>query len=132
MRDPYLKKKLAEPDAQSGFLSLIVDAAVLWYRDGLLESSAMKQATHDFLNENDFIGEFISEHCERGLNLSIPRKAFLERLKKEYPAECLRQFSYRRGTGGGYQFFGIGWYRGGNRQSNDFRGEPIDDSDTPF
>ena len=67
----------------------------------------------------------------------------------EYPAECLRQFnnrdralvdatnriegiSYRRGTGGGYQFFGIGWYKGGNRQSHDFHGEPIDDSDTPF
>lgn len=25
-RDPYLKRKLAEPDALSGFLSLIVDA----------------------------------------------------------------------------------------------------------
>lgn len=40
--------------------------------------------------------------------------------------------SYRRGTGGGYQFFGIGWYKGGNRQSHDFHGEPIDDFDTPF
>ena len=125
-RDPYLKRKLAEPDALSGFLSLIVDNAILWYRDGLLESSAMKQATHDFLHENDFIGEFIEEHCQRDTNLSIPRKAFIERLKKEYPAECLRQFnnrdralvdairridgiSYRRGAGGGYQFFGIGW-----------------------
>lgn len=148
-RDPYLKKKLAEPDAQSGFLTLIVEAAVAWYRDGLLESSAMKQATHDFLHENDFIGEFIEEYCQRGSNLSIPRKAFLERLRKEYPAECLRQFSnrdralvdairridgisYRRGTGGGYQFFGIGWYKGGNRQSDDFHSEHIDDSDTPF
>ena len=124
-RDPYLKKKLAEPDAQSGLLSLIVDAAVLWYRDGLLESSAMKQATHAFLNENDFIGEFITEHCERGQNLFIPRKAFLERLKKEYPAECLRQFSNRDralvdaikrvdglsydNKGGTYRFKGIGW-----------------------
>ena len=129
-RDPYLKRKLAEPDALSGFLSLIVDAAILWYRDGLLESSAMKQATHDFLHENDFIGEFISEHCERGLNLSIPRKAFLERLKKEYPAECLRQFSnrdralvdaIRRIDGisydkiGVYSFKGIGWRNSSSR-----------------
>ena len=133
MRDPYLKKKLAEPDAQSGLLSLIVDAAVLWYRDGLLESSAMKQATHDFLNENDFIGEFISEHCERGQNLFIPRKAFLERLKKEYPAECLRQFSNRDralvdaikrvdgisygNTRGIYKFNGIGWRNAPKQQS---------------
>lgn len=124
-RDPYLKKKLAESDALSGFLSLIVDAAILWYREGLLESSAMKQATHAFLHENDFIGEFIDEHCERGSSLSIPRKAFLERLKKEYPAECLRQFSNRDralvdairridgisydGKSGVYRIKGIGW-----------------------
>ena len=124
-RDPYLKRKLAEPDALSGFLSLIVEDAIDWYRDGLLESSAMKQATHDFLHENDFIGEFIEEHCQRGANLSIPRKAFLERLKKEYPAECLRQFSnrdralveaIRRVEGvsydnksGVYKIKGIGW-----------------------
>ena len=124
-RDPYLKRKLAEPDALSGFLSLIVDAAKLWYRDGLLESCAMRQATHDFIHENDFIGEFIDEHCQRGSNLSIPRKAFLERLKKEYPAECLRQFSNRDralvdairridgisydGKSGVYRIKGIGW-----------------------
>ena len=100
-------------------------AAQIWYRDGLLESSAMKQATHDFLHENDFIGEFIEEHCQRGANLSISRKAFLERLKKEYPAECLRQFSnrdralveaIRRVEGvsydnksGVYKIKGIGW-----------------------
>ena len=129
-RDPYLKRKLAEPDALSGFLSLIVDNAILWYRDGLLESSAMRQATHDFLHENDFIGEFIAEHCERGLNLSIPRKAFLERLKKEYSTECLRQFSnrdralvdaIRRIDGisydkiGVYSFKGIGWRNSSSR-----------------
>lgn len=137
-RDPYLKRKLAEPDALSGFLSLIVDTAILWYRDGLLESSAMKQATHDFLHENDFIGEFISEHCQRGHNLSIPRKAFLERLKKEYPAECLRQFSNRDRTlvdaikrvdgfsydnkGGTYRFKDIGWRNATKQQaiSDDF------------
>ena len=133
MRDPYLKKKLAEPDAQSGFLFLIVDAAVLWYRDGLLESSAMKQATHDFLHENDFIGEFIAEHCERGQNLSIPRKAFLERLKREYSTECLRQFSNRdralvdaikriegisySNTRGIYKFNGIGWRNAPKQQT---------------
>ncbi|MBQ6297007.1 MAG: hypothetical protein IJK81_04855 [Selenomonadaceae bacterium] len=35
-RDPHLKEKLASLDALSGFLSLIVEAAKLWYRDGLL------------------------------------------------------------------------------------------------
>ena len=124
-RDPYLKRKLADPDALSGFLSLIVDNSILWYREGLLESSEMKQATHAFLHENDFIGEFIEEYCQRGANLSIPRKAFLERLKKEYTAECLRQFNNRDralvdairridgisydNKSGVYKIKGIGW-----------------------
>ena len=76
------------------------------------------------------LGEFIDEHCQRGSNLSIPRKAFLERLKKEYPAECLRQFSnrdralvdaIRRIDGisydkiGVYSFKGIGWRNSSSR-----------------
>lgn len=124
-RDPHLKEKLVSPDALSGFLSLIVDAAKLWYRDGLLESNAMRQATRNYLNENDFISEFISEHCTRGANLSIPRKQFLDKLKSEYPAECIRLFNNRDralvdairringisydNKGGTYRFQGIGW-----------------------
>lgn len=69
--------------------------------------------------------EFIEEHCERGSHLSIPRKAFLDRLKKEYPAECLRQFNNRDRSlvdairridnisydnkSGVYKIKGIGW-----------------------
>ena len=97
-RDPHLKEKLVSPESLSGFLSLIVEAAKIWYRDGLLESSAMRQATRDYLNENDFISEFISEHCVRETNASIPRKKFLERLKNEYPAECSRLFNNRDRT----------------------------------
>ena len=124
-RDPHLKEKLASLDALSGFLSLIVEAAKLWYRDGLLESNAMRQATRNYLNENDFISEFISEHCTRGTNLFIPRKQFLDKLKSEYPAECVRLFNNRDralvdairridgisydNKGGKYKFQGIGW-----------------------
>ena len=124
-RDPHLKEKLASPDALAGFLSLIVEAAKLWYRDGLLESNAMRQATRNYLNENDFISEFISEHCTRGAKLSIPRKQFLDKLKSEYSAECIRLFNNRDralvdairridgisydNKGGAYRFQGIGW-----------------------
>ena len=99
-----------------------------------------------FLHENDFM----DEHCEWGQNLSIPRKAFLERLKKEYPTECMRQFSNRDralvdairridgisydGTGGTYKFKGIGWRNAPKQQSicDDFNGEHIDPNDTSF
>lgn len=161
-RDPKLKAKLATPDALSGLLSLIVDAAKDWYRNGLLESDSMRQATKEYFEENDFIGEFIDEHCDRGKDLSIPRKEFMEKLKDECETECRRLFSnrdraltdaIRRIDGITYQrnkagnsFHGIGW-KGAPRQgklnmpqssaeyaaTNDFDGEPIDSNTaTPF
>lgn len=86
----------------------------------------MRQATRNYLNENDFISEFIAEHCQHRADLSIPRKQFLERLKNEYPAECARLFNNRDRAlvdaichidGVTYQrdrfcnkFFGVGWH----------------------
>lgn len=147
-RNPHLKEQLASADALSGFLSLIINDAKFWYREGLIESDAMKQATRDYLSENDFISEFISEHCERRADLSILRKQFLERLKSEYPAECARLFnnrdralvdaicridgiSYRRATGGERKFYGIGW-RNNTMSDDDWQGAPVDPDDLPI
>ena len=153
-RDPHLKAKLAAPDALSGFLSRIVDAAVLWYKEGLLESADMRQATKDYFEENDFIGTFIAEYCDRGNDLSIPRQQFLNKLKAKCASECIKLFgdrdraltdaikridgiSYRRGgKGGGYQFFGVGW-KGAVKQGtldvndNELTGEPVADDVPP-
>lgn len=124
-RDPHLKKKLATPDALSGFFTLILQGAIEWYKHGLIISEEMKRATQQYLDENDFISEFISEHCDFGENLSIPRTNFLNRLKGEYATECLKQFdgrdraicaaieringiTYKR-THGQRKFHGIGW-----------------------
>lgn len=145
-RDPNLKAKLAADDALSGLLSRIVEAAVAWYRDGLLESAAMKQAREDYLAENDFIGAFISEYCDRGADLSIPRQDFLAKLKATCAGDCLKLFGNRDraltdavkrmegitmrrgGQDGANKFFGIGW-KATNRI--DFGGEPIDPKDKP-
>lgn len=147
--DPRLMEKLLTPDALSGMLSILVDAAQMWYRDGLLESDEMKAAKRAYIADNNFIGEFLDEYCTFGADLSIPRKALLERLKKEYPAECSQQFSnsdralsdalrripgigYRRGgKDGGRKFYGVGWNES-QKQSDPFGGEPIDPKDTPF
>ena len=112
------------PDSLSAILSLLVDAAQLFYRDGLIITDSMREQTRNYLAENDFIYDFISEHCQRGQNLSISRQQFLSRLKEKGSDECFQQFrnsdraltdtikridgiSYRRDMNG-YQFFGIG------------------------
>lgn len=133
-RDPQLKAKLATADALSGLLSRIVAAAQMWYKHGLLESDEMKSARADYLAENDFIGMFINEYCQRGADLSIPRQEFLAKLKATCAGDCLRLFgnrdralaaavnriegiSMRRGAGGARRFFGVGW------KSNRFDGD---------
>ena len=143
--DRKLKQKLATPEALRALLSLVVDAAQDWYRDGLIESSAMKQARADYLSDNDFISEFISEHCFRAPNASIPRKTFLSRLRSEYLSECsqlsdralaeavakISGISYRR-AGGGFKFFGVDFnkptadndnWHDDNADNDDLRGQ---------
>ena len=109
-------------------LSLLVDAAQLFYRDGLIIADSMREQTRSYLAENDFIYDFISEYCQRGQNLSIPRQQFLARLKEKCSDECFQQFrnsdraltdAIKRIDGisscrdmNGYQFFGIGWNNG--------------------
>lgn len=127
--DTLLKKKLLAPDSLAAMLSLLVDAAQLFYRDGLIIADSMLEQTRSYLAENDFIYDFISEYCQRGQNFSIPRQQFLGRLKEKCSDECFQQFrnseraltdaikridgiSYRRDMNG-YQFFGIGWNNGG-------------------
>jgi P4 family phage/plasmid primase-like protien len=146
--DTLLKKKLLSTDSLAAMLSLLVDAAQKFYRDGLIITNSMREQTRNYLAENDFIYDFISEYCQRGQNLSIPRQQFLGRLKDICSDECFQQFrnsdraltdaikridgiSYRRDMSG-YQFFGIGWNNGNNKQSDDLRGEPINPNDTPF
>ena len=129
--DTLLKKKLLATDSLAAMLSLLVDAAQLFYRDGLIIADSMREQTRSYLAENDFIYDFISEYCQRGQNLSIPRQQFLGRLKEKCSDECFQQFknsdraltdaisridgiSYRRTTGGERKFFGIGWNNSGH------------------
>ena len=150
--DKDLSKKLATPEALSGMLTICVKAAQMWYREGLLESSEMKETKADYLNENDFIEEFISERCEFNKDASIRKKDFEERLKQEYPAETLpsrirprdltkiitaklenRGVTYQRDKTG-FIFKGVSWLGNPKQQSlsDDFGGETVDPSDTPF
>ena len=81
--DPHLKDKLLASDAQRALLALLVNAAFDYCRAGLLESPSMKAAKRDYLIEQDFISEFISENCERDDSASIPRPELIRRIKAE-------------------------------------------------
>lgn len=84
--DKNLLSKLAEPSALCAFLRILVAEAIEFYRDGLLESDAMKQTKAEYISESDFIGAFATDNCDIGDGY-ILRKDFETRLKSEYPAE---------------------------------------------
>ena len=138
--DPRLLDKLTTPEALSGLLALLVNAAQDFYREGLLESSAMSAAKRKYLAENNFVAQFVEDNCVLGDKLSIPQQQFLARLKSEYRADCdrytdraLRNIvvqiqgiqSKRIGKGNVCSFVGVGW---AGEQSDDY-GEPIQSSE---
>ena len=88
--DHNLKKKLLLPENLNALLALLAGEAQAWYRDGLIISPLMKQETKRHLEQNDFISDFISNNYERGNNLFVKAKDFIDSLRHEYPRECSR------------------------------------------
>jgi P4 family phage/plasmid primase-like protien len=141
-----LKQQLLSADCRTGFLSVLVQYAQKWYNDGLIISSESKQAMQDYIDSQDFINCFISDYCERGRNLSIPRKEFLKKLQEEYPKETrglsdrnltnmiekIDGVTYKRNSKGSYAFFGIAFNDAPQQQSLDVAEELTPDVDVPF
>lgn len=145
--DHDLKKKMLLPNSLNALLRLLVDEAFNWYRDGLIISDAMKKATRENLDANDFIADFISDNYERGDNLSVKAKDFVDALKREYPRECGRfkrndlikliantnGITYDLDRTKTRVFKGIGKTGAPQQQSLDeFNGTPISDDDLPI
>ena len=143
--DTSLKKKLSSPECRSALLALLVSNAMDWYKNGLIVSDEMKNAIRRYLDSQDFIAEFIAEHCNYGRDLKIPRKAFLKALQGNYPKETrglsdraltsmvekIDGVSYKR-INGPYWFCGIGWNGAPEQQSLEFSHDEPDNFDTPF
>lgn len=145
--DHDLKKKMLLQDNLNALIRLLVDEAFNWYHDGLIISDAMKKATQENLDANDFINDFICDNYERGANLSVKAKDFVDALKKEYPRECgrfkrndlIKLIANTEGITYGEDrkrfkiFKGIGKIGAPQQQNlDDFDGEPIPPDDTPF
>jgi putative DNA primase/helicase len=62
-RDPNLAEKLKEE--WSGILAWAIEGCLEWQRIGLVPPSAVTEATENYLTEEDAVGRFISECCER-------------------------------------------------------------------
>lgn len=87
--DPTLKKRLLEQDNLNALFAILVREAVDWYRDGLIISDLMKQATQRHLSDSDFVVDFLNEHYIFDAGLSVKAKDLIDELKSEHPAECL-------------------------------------------
>ena len=121
--DEGLKQRLLAQDSLNGLLALLVENAQEWYKSGLIISDAMKKARQDYLDSQDFIADFISEHCKRDPQAFIPRTEFLQRLRRECSAavgmsdrsltfaiDKIEGISYKKGGHDcSRKFFGIEW-----------------------
>ena len=86
--NPDLPKQLRDTHACTALLSILVSKAIEWYKSGkLIETSAMTTAKTDYLNENDFVEEFISENCIFSPDAVARRKDFETLLKEAFPCE---------------------------------------------
>ena len=143
--NPHLKEQLLTDDMMCAFLSMLVDSCIDYQKHGLIISSAMQDATNEYLANNDAIGNFIDEHCERGSvsDYSVSRSELINRIRREVGSvshmtdtailDAIKRIdgiSYRRsGTDGSYKILGIRW-RDGN-QPLDFV-PPPPDADRPY
>jgi putative DNA primase/helicase len=60
-RDPNLQDKLK--DEWGGILAWAIEGCLAWQRDGLAPPSAVTQATDDYLETEDALGQWITECC---------------------------------------------------------------------
>lgn len=62
-RDPELKAKLRAE--ASGWLNWLVEGAFQWYKHGLQVPACVKQATQQYRNDQNVVGQFIEERCKQ-------------------------------------------------------------------
>ena len=83
--DKQLPAKLADDDAMSALLSILLFYAKKFYEtDRLIESPRMKTARNTYFNKNDFILEFVEEYCVVGKQYSVSSKELLRILHDKY------------------------------------------------
>lgn len=76
--DKHLPEKLRAESA--GILAWLVRGCREWQQQGLNPPAVVTSATDAYRSQEDTIGRFIDEQCERGPNVAVPFKALYEKL----------------------------------------------------
>jgi P4 family phage/plasmid primase-like protien len=77
IRDNGLRAKLMLDNQQEQLLNWLVQGAVKWYKEGLGEQpQAAKNAFNDYFTENDRLGQFLDNYCEKGSELHVNASEF--------------------------------------------------------
>lgn len=92
--DTTLENRLRQPESLSGILATLVRESVAYYKNGLLESSAMLEHRQQYIADNNFISEFLEDFTVTAEGRFITSKNFLLKLRSEYDSHC-RGFSNR-------------------------------------
>ena len=83
--DPGLTDKLKAEF--SGILNWAILGCLAWQKEGLRLPSQVNEATTEYRNENDVLGEFLGSYCELGEGLSTPATA-LYRAYTQWAESC--------------------------------------------
>ena len=75
--DKTLKDRLKSPEGQSALFAWLVEGAVAWYSGGESQSlkrnapTKVREFTRSYLEEQDRVQSFLTEHCEFGEGLRV-------------------------------------------------------------
>lgn len=82
--DKTLKFRLKSPDGLVGILAWAVSGAIDWYKNGLPEPTAVKEATNEARDKLDFVQAWINDETTPDPEARIP----IATLRKSYEAWC--------------------------------------------
>lgn len=119
LQDPFLKEKLFEE--ASGIFNWMIEGYLSWKKQGLNPPPSIVDATNEYFDEMDIIGNFVREECEEGSSLNAPHAALFERYlirakeKNERPMSSIvfgrkmseKRYEHGRGAGGAKVWKGL-------------------------
>ena len=93
------EKLLAEKD---GILAWMIDGCHKWQQTGLKPPSRVVDASNDYRDESDLLGEFLEEYCQMGPGLEDNQKVVFSAYRSwcnEIGTKCSIQHSFTRKLG---------------------------------
>jgi putative DNA primase/helicase len=116
--DKNLPEKLK--DEYPAILRWMIEGCLDWQKHGLFLPDVIKQATDDYFDDEDVLGQWISEKCQLGSGLVTGATALYQSWKEfaeangEHPgsaksfADKLKQQGFKSKKSGGTKYLGIG------------------------